>query len=117
MASSRRAGSLAASSASDGAAALWPDVPVTVATIFSRPSRLLRLAKLGPHGWRRTARFLRTIVPLASDCLIAVRADASQIPDARLRSEALASIDHKAYHVQGGCILGTFLGDDAARRF
>src|SRR5665213_212045 len=39
------------------------------------------------------------------------------VPDALLRDQALASIDGKAYHVQGGCILATFMRGESAHRY
>jgi tetraprenyl-beta-curcumene synthase len=62
-------------------------------------------------------RFLRRVVPHASLELQGIAALARSIPDARLRDEALASINAKAYHVAGGCILATFLPPEAARRY
>jgi tetraprenyl-beta-curcumene synthase len=93
------------------------DVRTTVTTIFSRPSRLRRLIALGPPGWWRTARFLTRVIPQASRRLLAIRAEAERIPDPLLREQALSSIDQKAYHVQGGCILATFLPRESARTF
>ena len=63
------------------------------------------------------ARFLGVVVPKASQRLSALRVQAERIPDPRLRAEALASIDYKAYHVQGGAILATFLSGDAVDRY
>jgi tetraprenyl-beta-curcumene synthase len=104
---------LAASSVPD---VLRRDVRRTIATVFTRPTRLRRLIALGPRGWIATARFMRTVIPRASRELAAIRLRAVAIPDPALREQALASIDGKAYHVQGGAILATFLrGDDADR--
>ena len=89
--------------------ALWRDVRGTLAVVFTTPARLRRLAVLGPHGWVATARFLTRIIPRASRELAEIRERAAAIPDAELRAQALASVDGKAYHVQGGCILATFL--------
>jgi tetraprenyl-beta-curcumene synthase len=104
---------LAASSVPD---VLRRDVRRTIATVFRRPTRLRRLVALGPRGWFATARFMRTVIPRASRELAAIRLRAVAIPDPALREQALASIDGKAYHVQGGAILATFLrGADADR--
>jgi tetraprenyl-beta-curcumene synthase len=62
-------------------------------------------------------RFLSRIVPAASRELAAIRTRAEAIPDAALRREALASIDGKAYHVQGGSILATFLRGEMAKQY
>jgi len=93
------------------------DLSATLAAVFSRPTRLLRVVALGPRGWWWTARFLQRIVPQATHELELIRARAARIPDPQLRAEALESIDAKAYHVQGGAILATFLPRAAGRRY
>jgi tetraprenyl-beta-curcumene synthase len=98
-------------------AALLRDVRRTIGTVFSRPSRVRRFLALGPRGWIATARFVGTVIPLASRELALIRRRAERIPDAALREQALDSIDHKAYHVQGGAILATFMHGAAARRY
>ena len=96
---------------------IWRDIVATTATVLARPSRFRRLIALGPSGWFNMARFLGIIVPRASRRLHSLRDRALRIPDAALRKEALDSIDHKAYHVQGGSILATFLDGVAAQRY
>jgi tetraprenyl-beta-curcumene synthase len=98
-------------------AVLRRDLRRTLRVVFSHPSRIRRLLALGPRGWSATARFLISVVPRAGRELAAIRARAERIPDAALREQALASIDGKAYHVQGGCILATFMHADAAHRY
>lgn len=71
----------------------------------------------GIGGIRDLLRFLRVVVPQAASALAAIEADTRGIPDDELRAQALASVQGKAYHVAGGCILATFLGRDAARRY
>jgi tetraprenyl-beta-curcumene synthase len=93
------------------------DLRRTLRVVFSRPSRIRRLIALGPRGWLATARFLTRIVPRAGRELAAIRLRAQRIPDPALREQALASIDGKAYHVQGGCILATFMRGEAANRY
>jgi len=93
------------------------DVRRTLRVVFSRPSRLRRLIALGPRGWLATARFLTAVIPRAGRELALIRTRAQAIPDAALREQALASIDGKAYHVQGGCILATFMRGETARRY
>jgi len=61
--------------------------------------------------------FLRRVVPHAATELGGIRTLASSIGDERLRAQALASIDGKAYHVAGGCILATFLPASQARAY
>ena len=93
------------------------DLRRTLRTVFSRPSRIRRFIALGPRGWAATARFLSSVVPRAGRELARIRERAQRIPDPALREQALASIDGKAYHVQGGCILATFMPNGAARRY
>jgi tetraprenyl-beta-curcumene synthase len=93
------------------------DLRRTLRVVFSRPSRVRRLIALGPRGWLATARFLTRVVPLAGRELAAIRVRAERIPDAALREQALASIDGKAYHVQGGSILATFMRGETMRRY
>jgi tetraprenyl-beta-curcumene synthase len=93
------------------------DVRRTLAIVFRRPTRLRRLISLGPRGWLATARFVGDVIPRASRELAAIRARAEAIPDPALREQALASIDGKAYHVQGGAILATFLHGKIAARY
>ncbi len=85
--------------------------------MFRTPTRLRRLIAFGPRGWARIVRFLVVVIPYASKRLAEIRDDAATIPDPALREQALASIDGKAYHVQGGSILATFLRAQAARRY
>jgi tetraprenyl-beta-curcumene synthase len=96
---------------------IWRDIAATTATVLARPSRFRRLVAMGPRGWSSMARFLGVVVPRASRDLQHIRERASAIPDDALRREALASIDDKAYHVQGGSILATFLRGPAATRY
>ncbi len=63
------------------------------------------------------AKFLTVIVPRASKRLRSIEARARIIPDDRLRNAALESICNKTYHVQGGCILATFLPRSNADRY
>jgi tetraprenyl-beta-curcumene synthase len=96
---------------------LLRDLIATLPRVLTRPSRLRRLIALGPRGWWSTLRFLFLIVPLASQDLRRIRTRAKTIPDTGLREQALASIDAKAYHVQGGSILATFLPRAPAQRY
>lgn len=85
--------------------------------VLGSPARLKFLAAEGLGVPIRLLRFLRRIVPPASVQLDAIRSRAVAIPDEALRSEALSSVDSKAYHVAGACILATFLPDDAAHQY
>jgi tetraprenyl-beta-curcumene synthase len=102
------------SAVSDG---LVRDVQRVVLTVLRSPDRFVRLIQLGPRGLASMARFLISVVPRASTALEGIRERAARIPDAALREQALASIDGKAFHVQGGCIFATFLPAAGAARF
>jgi tetraprenyl-beta-curcumene synthase len=80
-------------------------------------ARLRFLLDDGPSTPANIVRFLRRIVPHARLELEGIRSLASAIDDDALRAEALASIDGKAYHVAGGCILATFLPRAKARAY
>jgi tetraprenyl-beta-curcumene synthase len=97
--------------------ALVHDVRIVVTTVLRSPDRFARLIRLGPRGLASMARFLIGVVPRASRALEAIRERANAIPAPALREQALASIDGKAFHVQGGCILATFLPAPDAARF
>jgi tetraprenyl-beta-curcumene synthase len=85
--------------------------------VLGSPTRLRFLAADGFKTPIRLLRFLRRIVPSASIQLDAIRLRADAIPDEALHREALSSVDGKAYHVAGACILATFLPDDVAQRY
>jgi tetraprenyl-beta-curcumene synthase len=97
--------------------ALLHDVRIVVTTVLRSPDRFVRLIRLGPRGLASMARFLISVVPRASRALEGIRERANAIPAPALREQALASIDGKAFHVQGGCILATFLPEADATRF
>ncbi len=75
------------------------------------------LAGGGIAGTYDVVEFLRVVVPKAARALAGIRTLAEVIPDDRLRLQALSSIDAKAYHVAGGCILATFLTPSAADHY
>jgi len=85
--------------------------------VLASPERLRFLFGDGASIPIPLARFLRHVVPHASVELSGIAALARSIPDQRLRDEALSSINGKAYHVAGGCILATFLPPSEARRY
>jgi tetraprenyl-beta-curcumene synthase len=60
---------------------------------------------------------LRKVVPHARLELTGIESIALSIGDPALRGEALGSIETKAYHVAGGCVLATFLPEAAARSY
>jgi len=93
------------------------DVFATVRLVLSDRHRRGDLVRLGPRGLLRLARFLCVVVPCASRALGAIRTRAARIPDPALREQALASIADKAYHVQGGAILATFLHGTIMRNY
>jgi tetraprenyl-beta-curcumene synthase len=85
--------------------------------VATSSTRLSMLAGGGLGSAYDLAHFLRGIVPRAARALDRLRALAGAIPDDRLRVQALSSIDAKAYHVAGGCILATFLSPAAADHY
>lgn len=91
------------------------EIAWAVRHVLASPTRLRYLLSDGMP--RPLLRFLRTIVPLASNDLDDIAAAAQRIPDLALRAQALASVRLKSYHVAGGCILATFLPPDAARAY
>jgi tetraprenyl-beta-curcumene synthase len=93
------------------------EVRSTAARVARSAPRLSMLAGGGTETAFDLLRFLRNVVPRASRALDQVRATAQAIPDERLRVQALNSIDAKAYHVAGGCILATFLSRPAAEHY
>lgn len=93
------------------------DLLLTLWAVLARPARRRMLWHFGPRGLWRMSRFLLFVVPRASRELGAIRARAAAIPSGALREQALASIADKAYHVQGGAILATFLRGAAARTY
>lgn len=93
------------------------EIPYALGRVASSATRLRALAALGPTGMLSLLRFLLVIVPKASRALRAIRARAQLIPDPRIRHEALASIEHKAYHVAGGAFFATFLPPPQAQQF
>ena len=97
--------------------ALLHDVRAVVSTVLRSPDRFVRLIRLGPRGLASMARFLIRVIPRASHALEGIRERAVAIPTPALREQALASIDGKAFHVQGGCILATFLPPADALRY
>ena len=91
------------------------EIAWAVRHVLGSPTRLRYLLRDGMP--RPLLHFLREIVPLASRELGTIEASAGKIPDDSLRSQAIASVKAKAYHVAGGCVLATFLPADAARRY
>jgi tetraprenyl-beta-curcumene synthase len=85
--------------------------------VLASPARLRFLLAGGPSTSTNLFGFLRRIVPHARLELEGIRTLAQTIHDESLREEALASIDGKAYHVAGGCILATFLPPLKARAY
>lgn len=80
-------------------------------------ARLRFLMDDGPSTPANILRFLRNVVPHAGLELEGIRSLATSIRDDALRDQALASIEAKAYHVAGGCILATFLPRRKARAY
>jgi tetraprenyl-beta-curcumene synthase len=85
--------------------------------VLRSPARLRFLLGGGATALLHLRHFLQTIVPHAALELHGLRQVALSIPDERMRAQALASIDGKAYHAAGACILATFLPHPAARAY
>ncbi len=93
------------------------EITSALRTVLGSPLRLRALFAQGPRTVIELVGFLRRVVPLSTQALAQIRAEAAEIPDDLMRGEALASVDGKAFHVAGACILATFLPIDAARRY
>ncbi len=93
---------------------MFGDITSALRTVLSSPERLRALLAGGPSTVIGLLRFMTRIVPISAANLAAIRERAAAIPDPQLRAQALASIDGKAYHVAGACILATFLEPAAA---
>lgn len=96
---------------------MYRDVKWAASHVATSATRVSVLVGGGASGILELIEFLRVIVPKAARALEQVRALAGTIPDDRLRAQALSSIDAKAYHVAGGCILATFLSPVAADHY
>jgi len=96
---------------------MFGDIVFALRTVLGSPERLRALFAAGPSTAIELVRFMTRIVPISAANLEAIRERAARIPDPQLRSQALASVDGKAYHVAGACILATFLSPEAARRY
>lgn len=93
------------------------EIAWAVRHVLASPARLRFLFDDGPSTPANIVSFLRNIVPHARLELDGIRSLARSIPDDALRVEALASIESKAYHVAGGCVLATFLSRTKARAY
>lgn len=93
------------------------DIAWAVRTVLRSGQRRRFLFADGTATVSHLLHFLRRIVPHTRAILHELRAAAEQIPDDALREQALASIDHKGYHVAGAAIFATFLPRDAATAY
>lgn len=93
------------------------EIAWAVRHVLASPARLRFLLDDGPSTPAYIVRFLRNIVPHARLELDGIHCLAQSIPDGALRAQALASIEAKAYHVAGGCVLATFLPRSQARAY
>ena len=96
---------------------LTRDIGSAAVRVLSTPQRLRFLARGGGKNAIDLGRFLTQVVPLARAELHAMELSARRIPDPTLRALALSSLNQKAYHVAGGCILATFLPRTARKRY
>ncbi len=93
------------------------EIAWAVRHVLASPARLRFLLDDGASTPANIVRFLRNIVPHARLELEGIGSLARSIPDDALRNEAISSIEAKAYHVAGGCILATFLPRTEARAY
>jgi tetraprenyl-beta-curcumene synthase len=93
------------------------EIAWAVRHVLGSRARLRFLLADGIRTPQALIRFLRRVVPHAALELEGIRSLALSIPDETLQRQALASIDGKAYHVAGACILATFLPERAARAY
>ncbi len=96
---------------------MFADIAFALRSVLRSPQRLRALVSEDPLAPFDLVRFLLRIVPVSARALSTIRARAQRIPDDRLRNEAVASIDGKAFHVAGASILATFLPRVQARQF
>lgn len=96
---------------------MFDDILFALRSVLRTPQRLRALVADDPFLPLDLMRFLLRVVPEASAALEEIRTHASAIPDDRLRIEALASVEQKAFHVAGACILATFLPREAAAAY
>lgn len=96
---------------------MFDDITFALHSVLRSPQRLRALVSDDPLLPIDLARFLLRVVPLAAQNLARIRLDAESIPDSKLRNEALASVDGKAFHVAGASILATFLPRAQARHY
>lgn len=96
---------------------MFADIAFALRSVLRSPQRLRALVADDPLVPVDLGRFLLRVVPVAARNLEAIRADAQRIPDPQLRTEALASVDGKAFHVAGASIHATFLPPVQARSY
>ncbi len=96
---------------------MFDDIAFALRRVAASPERLRALLLDDPLLPLDLTRFLTRVVPPAAALLASLRTGAEAIPDDRLRAEALASIDGKAFHVAGAAILATFLPAEAAAQY
>lgn len=80
-----------------------------VKRVLLGPHRLAFLLRGGLDDAFDLRTFLVHIVPLARKALAGIEHLAERIPDSELRAQALSSLQGKAYHIAGACILAAFL--------
>ncbi|MDE2481186.1 MAG: DUF2600 family protein [bacterium] len=96
---------------------MFSEIASALRSVLCSPERLRALVAAGVSTPIDLLRFLQAVVPRSAVALAEIRTRAAAIPDERLRREALASVDGKAFHVAGACILATFLPSERARSY
>lgn len=96
---------------------MYDDIVSAILRVIRSRDRLgVLLSDRGQITWN-ISRFLHSIVPLARKELDAIALQANKIPDMALRTQALSSINFKAFHAAGACIHATFLPRHHAEHF
>ncbi|MBB6450209.1 tetraprenyl-beta-curcumene synthase [Geomicrobium halophilum] len=71
--------------------------------------------KVPTKPWTLLYRINREVLPLAHEYLDGWRQKAETIPNDELREQALASIEKKAFHCEGGAVYGLLAGDEGRK--
>lgn len=96
---------------------LSSEIAWVVRRVLLDPRRAAFLVRGGLDDALDLRTFLVHVVPLAQRSLRRLERIADRIPDAEIRALAHATLQAKAYHVAGACILSTFLPAGAREHY
>jgi tetraprenyl-beta-curcumene synthase len=96
---------------------LSEEIDWAVKRVLFGPRRLAFLLRGGLDDAFDMRTFLVHVVPLARRALQDLEHLAHRIPDPELRAQAIWSLQGKAYHIAGACILATFLPAGAREHY